>query len=275
MRKFIILFAVLLLLCSCSLLNEAKNQLADPVHETITLELPEWPEYLPELNSWQIRVYTAATTKNIPQTSLKIKVERNKPACIIAQPVIQTSQGSKNYFFKCAGTLYPYAFSGTNNTIKLTWHGGYAATLMKSIFNSGAQAGYSQDFTEEIAFQFNWERLLETLEQNQEQNPWLLDMQQVLEGIAYHNFSANKLKTSGTLSVELDFPVFSSYIPENEAIRQQNQPNQYFVTVKKDKNALFALNDGNFATGVLIYGTSIKNISLEFISLPIYIIEEI
>ena len=265
----------------CTLLEQAGKHLTEPEQQTIRLELPAWPDYLPELTGWQIELQQAGNSKIIDATSLSIRVPRNKPLCIIAQPLVLQSTAYKSGFFKCAGGLYPYMYSSEQETLKLTWQGGFAATLMKSIIISGEKAGYSQEFTQQTIAQFNWERLVEILEENQAQqeppwyNPWLLNMQQVLEGIAWHNFSATKLKMSGTLDVELEFPVFSSYIPENEKIRESEAQGQRCVTIKKDNPSLFALADGQFSTGILIYGTSVKNISLEFISLPIYINEEI
>ena len=265
----------------CTLLEQAGKHLMEPEQQTIRLELPAWSDYLPELAGWQIELQQAGNSRIIDASSLSIRVPRNKPLCIIAQPLVLQSTAYKSCFFKCAGGLYPYMYSSEQETLKLTWQGGFAATLMKSIISSGLQAGYSQEFTQQTIAQFNWERLVEILEENQAQqeppwyNPWLLNMQQVLEGIAWHNFSATKLKMSGTLDVELEFPVFSSYIPENEKIRESETQGQRCVTIKKDNPSLFALDDGQFSTGILIYGTSVKNISLEFISLPIYINEEI
>ncbi|MBP5602621.1 MAG: hypothetical protein J6X78_07810 [Treponema sp.] len=262
-------------LCSCGLLQETGSHLANSKHETITLELPQWPEYLPELCGWQLELCNSKETKELNSDSLKIKVARNRPFCITAQPLIYDSQNRQSRFFKCAGAIYPYQVNAKNQTIKLSWTDGYAAALMKSLIKSGMQKGYSSEYIEEMLLEFNWNRLLEILKSKQDENPWLLNTQQILEGIANHNFSANKLKMPGTLSVALDFPVFSSYVPENKAIFEAENQNQFYVTIKKGQPQLFALTDGNFTRGVLISGTSVKNISLEFISLPIYIIGDI
>lgn len=299
MRKYTFLLTVMLvaavymtatlMLGGCTLLEQAAEHLTTPEQQTIQLSLPQWPDYLPELTGWKIELQQANGIRTLSAEAdrpLTVKVPRNKPLCIIAQPIIAQPMVEQSpeppvqsTFFKCAGALYPYMYSPETEALELTWQGGYAATLMKAIINSGEQAGYSKEFTRQTVEQFNWERLVEILNENQAQqdticyNPWLLDRQQVLEGIAWQKFSATKLKLSGALAVELETPVFSSYIPENEWLRAPEQASQYNVTVKKDGQALFALDDGTFTTGVLIYGTSLKNISLEFISLPIYIIE--
>jgi hypothetical protein len=261
MRKIILL----LLLVLTGLVALGACQLA--AHdETIEFELPLWPEYLPELQGWEVDDASYS-----PQTkTISLRVDKNRPCCIIATPVTQ------NQFFKPAGTIYPYSTS-------ITWSGGYAAMLYKTISTAANQSGYTADYIEDYLSSFNWGKLLETLEQKQADaaaatedsaspfyNPWLLNTQEVLEGIAYKNFSATKLKLTQTVIVPLDFQVFSSYIPENEFMNQKKQP---YVTVKLNAPQLFALRLGSGTTdatyALLISASSAKNISLEFISMPI------
>ena len=118
---------------------------------------------------------------------------------------------------------------------------------------------------------FNWERLLSVLEtRSQEEssvffNPWLLDTQSVLEGIAYHSFNANKLKMTGVFNAPMEFKLFSSYVPENvRCLAVETLGN---VTLRKKQATLFALSGSQ---GLIIYGSSEKNISLEVISMPIF-----
>ena len=221
--------------------------------EIVEFELPEWPEYLPELEKWSVNLSGVAEPVEVSpdQKTIFLQLPKNRPCCITVTPVTQTQ------FFKSAGTIYPYSKS-------ITWSGGYAARLYNTAVKDSS---------------FNWEKLLTTLEEKQQElasfyNPWLLDTQEVLEGIAYHSFSANKLKLSQTVCVELDFEVFSSYVPENEFMRTAETP---YVTVKKDVPQLFALRQGSGPPdpcyGLLISASSAKNISLEFISMPIYIKE--
>ena len=243
-----------LLLGSCALFS------AD---ETVEFELPQWPEYLPQLEGWCVQVTLrepqgpqgigVAEALEAPpdKRHISFKIPKNQPCCIIATPITQ------NQFFKPAGTIYPYSQ-------KITWSGGYAAKLYSIIPDCE---------------QFNWEKLLETLEQKQTEdfyNPWLLDTQQVLEGIAYRNFTATKLKTSQTICIPLDFEVFSSYVPENEYFKQKNQT---CVSVKIGQPELFALKyavpepvEGQEPQilAIIISATSTKNISLEVISMPIF-----
>lgn len=217
-------------LCSCELF--AKD-------ETVEFELPQWPEYLPELEGWKVQGVRVGPDK----THISLRLPKNQPCCIIATPVTQ------NQFFKPAGTIYPYSQ-------KITWSGGYAAHLFTINPDSG---------------QFNWEKCLETLEQKQESsyNPWLLDSQEILEGIEYQDFTATKLRLTGTLQIPLDFVVYSSYVPENQAADQEN----CVVTVKKGIPELFVLRQSSgsagFEVGIIISAASAKNISLDLISMPI------
>ncbi len=243
-----------LTLCSCNFITK---------EEIVDFELPEWPEYLPELKGWKIQVFydealrqaqgpqisgVAEALEAPPDTKIiSFHLQKNRPCSIIARPITQSN------FFKSAGTIYPYSKS-------ISWSGGYAASL----YTTAGQATVS----------FNWEKLMQTLEEKALSaeafyNPWLLDTQEILEGIAYGNFTATKLKQSQTFCLELDFEVFSSYVPENDFIRTAERP---YVTVKRDLPQLFALAQSS-AYGLLISASSAKNISLEFISMPIYIEE--
>ena len=211
-------------------------------------ELPLWPDYLPELEGWKISGVTELVEVPPDRKHVSFRLPRNKPVCIIATPVTQTN------FFKPAGTIYPYSQ-------KITWTGGYAAYLFTILPESE---------------QFNWEKCLETLEQKQETfyNPWLLNTQDILEGIAYQDFTATKLRLSGTLQIPLEFGVYSSYVPEN----QEFGPENCVVTVKKGVPELFALRQssalrhgsGTTEYGLIICATSAKNISLDLVSMPIF-----
>ncbi len=263
-----------MLLCGCCILALCSCQIISS-DELVEFELPEWPEYLPELKGWRVEVFydwalrqaQGPQIETPPDTKIiSFHLNKNRPCCITATPITQTK------FFKSAGTIYPYSNS-------IIWSGGYAAYLFNTAMNALSQNGYDNAFIQEYASSFNWEKLLQTLEEKQQDqetfyNPWLLDTQEVLEGIAYHSFTATKLKLSQTICVELDFEFFSSYVPENEFLHQNDQP---YVTVKKDVPEVFALRFDAGAPesfyALLISASSAKNISLEFISMPIYIEE--
>ena len=235
MRKFILVLLLVLpgLVCSCELFSK---------DEKVEFELPQWPDYLPELLGWEIAVGTDTVETPPDKRHVAFHLPKNQPCCITATPI------TKVPFFKPAGTIYPYSQ-------KITWSGGFAAHIFNTIPEHE---------------QFNWEKLLETLESCE--NPWLLDSQEVLEGIAYHNFTANKLKLSGSINVALDFEVFSSYVPENQVIQESGT-----VKVMKNQPELFALavlrepqGPQLFAYAVIISASSSKKISLDLVSMPIF-----
>ena len=239
-------------LCSCSLAEHLQSY----EYETVTFSLPQWPQSLPPLQGWSITSDSGKDTMQeqtlvLPASdiSFTLRIKKNEPFYVCAQPVTTARN-----FFKCAGTIYPYSRS-------ITWSSGFAACTMKTLKAAAPQS---------YLLLFNWERFLQTLEQKQQNapsyNPWLLDSGQVLEAIAYHNFTAAKLNTSGTLAIELDFPVFSSYVPENCA-ETTAIPAQ--ISIKKGIPSLFMLADGSHKTGVIICGTSLKNMSMDIISMPI------
>ena len=160
--------------------------------------------------------------------------------------------------------------------IQLSWTSGYVAYLMRSLIKAAEASGYRGPYVSQYIGSFNWLKLIQVLEQKQQEaleaedfyNPWHLDTQQVLEAIAYENFTAVKLKMSGVFSMELEFPVYSSYVPENEFCGPVEFFEKGVVTVPKNRISLFALSQ-NMA--LMIYGDCEKKVSLEFISMPIYI----
>ena len=238
MRKFILVLLLVLpgLVCSCELFSK---------DEKVEFELPQWPDYLPELLGWEIGCSGVVELVETPpdKRHVAFHLPKNQPCCITATPITEVP------FFKPAGTIYPYSN-------KITWSGGFAAHIFNTI--------------QEQHEKFNWEKLLETLESCE--NPWLLDSQEVLEGIAYHNFTANKLKLSGSINVALDFEVFSSYVPENQVIQESGT-----VKVMKNQPELFVLaalrepqGPQLFAYAVIISASSSKKISLDLVSMPIF-----
>ena len=76
------------------------------------------------------------------------------------------------------------------------------------------------------------------------------------------DYSRVKLNLSGVYSSEFDISLVSSFVPENEIIKEFNR-----VTIKKDYVNLFSFLQ---SSAVIITGSSEKNMSLEFISMPIF-----
>ena len=128
---------------------------------------------------------------------------------------------------------------------------------------------------------FNWKKLVTTIQSkttidpNVEAtevfyNPWHTDLSAIKQGIAYKDFSATLLNQKNCFSVVLqDYgtneSVLSSYIPENEMIHNFSQ-----FSLKKNEENYFSVNN---QYQMIIRGSSAKNLSIEYIFLPI-IIEE-
>lgn len=272
-----------LVLSSCAVYE----YLSDMEHEKLEVILPDWPQPLPELDSWYVKIISADSLGELEYTfppgqkSFVHQVQKNQPLSICAFPVIKEikNQDSSRFYFKCAGMIYPCECTeikpGFVQTT-LTWSGGYASWIMNTLITGAAESGYSKAAIKDYIEQYNWNRLLKALQEKEEEsvqeqqafyNPWLLDSQQVLEGISYQNFTATKLKLTGVFSVNLDFPVLSPYVPEN-----QNKNGTTCVSIRKNLVNLFALADEkerNYA--ILLSGVSEKNISLDLISMPINI----
>ena len=258
--------------CSCALYS----YFSDLEHEQIECILPAWPETLPELDLWQVQIYCARSDSCVQfnvdagQKSFTHKICKNKPLSICVLPVTKT--GSE---FHCAGAVYPACFTESKPhlcTAELSWVNGYAAYLMQSVIK--ASVHNSEQEINEYLGRFNWKKLVQTLNDRQSEesevfyNPWLLDIQQVLEGIAYKNFTATRLRLTGVISVCFDFPLYSPYVPENQVCMTAADQNR--VVLRKNKQTLFELpGTAAFRYSVLICAASEKNISLEFISMPI------
>ena len=280
---FSVVFGAALLLGGCSSGNLTDRMAFEQLtYEQVDFIFPAWPEALPPLLFWEVELYAPQdgirfnSKYTADSKGFSYRVKKNCPLYVKAVPVTQpaSAQESPLYFFKAAGTVYPWQYPGS-----LSWCGGYAASLMQTLINAAEASGYRGEYVGNYIASFNWARLITTLEQKQQEgleegvfyNPWLLDSQEVLEGIAYESFTATKLRNSGVFSVTLDFPVYSSYVPENEFSNPLQSTQQTRISIKKNVLALFALRQTAQDFGILIYGSSEKNMSLEFISMPIYI----
>ena len=267
--------------------------------------LPAWPpEYgeqslYPELTGWLIT--TNEVRNQLVEASvqeIELTVNKNKPFYVIAQPVTKVAQSqayeqsqlasqAQNTFFHCAGGIYPYCYerSGKTGTVNVTWEQGFSAYLMDSMFLVAANF-YAQNESQKSAYEtyitsFNWKKLVNTIQsktsiisdveaQEVFYNPWHTDLPAIKQGIAYKNFSATLLNQKNCFSVVLEGyglnkGVLSSYIPENEMIHNFSR-----FSLKKDEDNYFSVNN---QYQMIIRGSSAKNLSIEYIFLPI-IIEE-
>ncbi|MBO4858309.1 MAG: hypothetical protein J5527_07330 [Treponema sp.] len=287
----VILLALILAICSCQ--NNSSFSESSFLKENVSFILPVWPpEYgeqslYPELTGWLIttnEVRNQAVEASVHE--IELTVNKNKPFYVIAQPVTKSTQG-QNCFFHCAGGIYPYSYerSGKTGTVNVIWEQGFSAYLMDSMFLS-ANSICGQDESQISACEnyitsFNWKKLVTTIqskttidpnveEQEVFYNPWHTDLSAIKQGIAYKDFSATLLNQKNCFSVVLqDYgtneSVLSSYIPENEMIHNFSQ-----FSLKKNEENYFSVNN---QYQMIIRGSSAKNLSIEYIFLPI-IIEE-
>ncbi len=264
MRKLIILLFTVLF-CSCSFSGKPGSN----KKERVTFLLPQWPQELPPLKGWSLLLDGAEERILIgpEEKSYTSSLARNRTFFICAYPL--TECGS---FFKCAGTIYPFEK-------QLSWSGGYAANTMKILKAKSSLSNQdgSEDSKsmEKFLSSYNWGKFIQLLEEKQQEqtglyNPWLLDSQKVLEGIAFHNFSATKLNLSDTVIFEPEEAVFSSFVPLNLPEEGSLTENKAGVCIKKGRPSLFLLKSEPNYSGVIICASSIKNISMDYVSLPIF-----
>ena len=285
MKNFIYSFIMVLALVSCSF-EDSLNELE---YEKATFVLPQWPRNLPPLVCWKVELYAPQNEyyfyAEYPagKKDFCCRVKKNSPLYVCAFPVTGSARVHQR-FFNCAGAVYPWQSTGINAKTELSWTGGYAASLAKTLINAAETSGYKGEYVSSYIASFNWLKLNQVLQEKQEEaleeqvfyNPWLLDSQKVLEGIAYESFTATKLKMSGVFALNLDFSVYSAYVPENQLCGPGRESEQGRISLQKNRCLLFALPSGEQSEGLcdyglMIYGESEKKISLEFISMPIYI----
>ena len=255
-----------------------------PPEETLSLELPVWPpqdslsETYPSLSRWLINVTSAEEQYSFytSETKITVPAKKNRPLCISAYPITLLKDNQECSYFLPAGYLYP----ATENH-KITWEQGFLADTMQKLFHEGKEQGLPPVDIEYLTATFNWKKAQETIEKKMYSetklfyNPWLLSQSSILDEISSHNFKSSLLNMTGAAAIEAefilnasgisqsDFVFFSSFIPENKSFLQKKQ----FTLLK---NSPMLISDAK-EYGLFITYKSSKNISLEFIYLPIYI----
>ena len=280
-RSFI--FKIVALVATSFLLWACKNSWglgeAFVQEDEVRFILPKWPpEYgdeslYPELTGWLITTNDVRNQLVKPDVKeIEFSVCRNSPFYVMAQPVTQSSLGECT-FFHCAGGLYPYCYEGY---VCLTWEQGFSAYIMDSMLFT-ENSLYAKELREEYIASFNWKKFSETIQAKTENaaagnppkafyNPWQANISAVKQGIAYRNFSVGLLNQVNCFSATLENnKALSSYIPENQIIYNYSQ-----FSLKKNEENYFSVNN---QYQMIIRGSSAKNLSTEYVFLPI-IIEE-
>ncbi|MBP3741979.1 MAG: hypothetical protein J6J00_03240 [Treponema sp.] len=250
--------------------------------EELLLELPSWPPSddsqvpYPELSRWLIQIENTGSSTcqafSTNESFISITLDKNAPAAITATPLTTSTLG-ESAFFMPAGLIYPAEKE------QLTWEGGFMASLLQKLIKSREETGMSHENVKTFLSTFNWKKAQESISQKVNKalevtedssssfyNPWLLDSSSILENISLGDFKASLLNNSEcfTFSTQNIFqPILSAFIPENAFIASQNS-----VLLKKNCPSLFYSTQD---CGIIIEGSSEKNISVSICKLPIFL----
>lgn len=279
--KYTFLFITILPLFSCHYILDISNS------ETLLVKLPEWPPAntititYPEISRWKVSIESSSQSVSFFTDSSEFYYEflKNKPVCITAQPITLLLDKSESMYFNPSGYIYPYA-SISNAQIQLTWEDGFLADIMHRIICSKKETGISTARLENFLMSFNWEKAQATINKKITDsmeisdksffNPWNIDSSTLLDNLCFGNFKSTLFNISGgynfslsSLCTESTFIPVSSFIPENRTLHEKN-----LIYLKKNKP--FYIGDG-FQTGIIFTCKSAKNVSKEYLHMPILI----
>ena len=267
------------LLCCCLLFSCQQSQNSSTgFEEGLEISLPAWPpenatlEEYPPLSRWKLTITSAGsqTVQFTESSTISISVKKNRPLCITAAPLTLLQNGKECSYFKPAGYIYPCEHSNAG------WEQGFLASTMEKLFMEGITEGYSPVEIEYLISTFNWKKAQDSIDKKISSetkafyNPWLLSQSAIIEGITSQNFKSTLLNPTGFVTLECTAlnlnsgtVLLSSFIPENNI----NITGKQFTVIK---NTPILIADAK-KYGLFITYKSSKNISLEYIYLPIYI----
>lgn len=240
--------------------------------EKILVSFPNWDDYsdrygVPPNKFWKVAVCKedGIEWNAVYENEMLVCVKKNRPFCVLAWPMCMNSEGMFIDFFRPIGALY----SDVNESgVELSWSSGFSAYVMMLVLQN---AGFSKDGVLCVS-RFNWLRFEEILEKNSLNleegdycyNPWNLDLESIISSIAHNSFRVSLLNLGKLLYVEEDGyrDFFSSYMPENEFLQKKGR-----ICLKQSEVNL--ISDYNLK-GIILYGKSEKNLSVKYISLPIF-----
>ncbi len=254
-------------------------------NEELTIELPSWPEALPKLEFYLIKINSSQSLQEevflLKDKSFCLDMKKNQPLSLQAFPVTRLPQEDSQQailpdsqliqFFKPAGAIYPYDYDYQSKKMTLYWEGGYSASLINQLFEQRKLSDLSPQEINEFIKSFNWKKLNSLLcKKSQEAfyNPWHINTENLLTNLSQNNFSQSladpvyvyPVKTAD-LSLSRPSSFYSSYVPENQLIKEEET-----FYIKKDLPQLFLYQN----LGAYISFKSAKNISLEWIYMPIF-----
>lgn len=275
---------ILLLFCtivfSCSL-----NSADDLQMKNVIFKLPDCTFFYNEnieITRWKIEINSINEQQKYYVSSntlwIAIKTPFNYPVSVTATPLIKSSLNGSDeiQFFQMSGGIYPYDFDESQNFVSLTWEAGFTAYLMQQLYKSNSPKKQINTFIQT----FNWKNLEKKIfektttsikDGERFYNPWLCDIEKILSAISKKTFSTTLLNNSkcntyiiDEKKIDISSRIFSSYIPENQFIREHNQ-----ITIKTTKTNFFMCNEQCLVLQV----SSSKNVSTAIVNMPIYIEE--
>lgn len=183
-------------------------------------------------------------------------------------------------FFCCAGTVLPYCDFCKNEffEISLNWEDGFCAYVLQKVFEGAFK---SRRESSDFVTKFNWKKMLETVRSKIESselefecgdnnqgifyNPWLLDLETVVQKITDGSFTVSCLGVKSVLSIdcaEAAKKLVSAFVLENAVIQKYGR-----VCIKKSGINLFMTDNSK---GVMITGNKEKNLSVRSVYMPIF-----
>jgi len=278
-----LLLHLLLLICSAFL--GCSNSLNDLQMKELIFKMPDctfFDEENIEITRWEVEVQSVDKEMNYfvgnDTKWFKLDVPSNYPVSVTVRPLIQYSfsESCEISFYKTSGGIFPYDFDKSQNFILLSWENGFTAYLMQQLYKGDTPRKQTAEFIQS----FNWKKLEEKIMEKTEAwtikdeafyNPWLCDIDKILDAISGKSFTATLLNNSKCKSLKLDSYInepnaiiHSSYIPENQFIKTNGK-----ITIETTKNNFFTYDD----YCLVITGSSSKNVSTAIVNLPIFIEE--
>lgn len=272
-------------LCSCRFVAPEVSET-----EKVRFSFEQWPpevykaekgdgeqvSFYPELSRWLVEIISeeGIVRTFVSEDFIEMEVKKNVPVSVSATPLTLNSQGKESLFFKPCGCIYPYDFD--KGYLQLSWTGGYTAYIFKTLYESKRETGVTTDHMMNFLKKFNWKKFQAALDEKSKKssayNPWLVDSHTLLENISYGSFKQNQLDMKNlaqlsfsTIGLNWETDVLSSYVPENKYLRESGKIN----VIKSEPAQIYYKKD----YAIIILYTSAKNVSLEYVFLPIFVEE--
>lgn len=255
--------------------------------ELVEFVFPTWPPECwkgssetsvpyPDLSRWFVQIINAEGISSFytQESSVPVELKKNVACAVLVTPITLNSQQQETAFFHPCGSMYPFEYNEGRQ--QLTWAAGFSASIFKRLYESKKETGITAEHMEQFLQGFNWKKFQTAIEEkavkSSSYNPWLVDSYALLDSLSYGSFKQNLLDTKNlapltfsSLGIAYEDSLLSPYIPENAAMRETGK-----ISVKKGEPTLL-----NYDTDyvVIILYTSAKNVSLEYVFMPIFLEE--